>query len=170
MVDIRQPMVVTPERRETSQGWLLAYFKLQNREIRKSGGISQPELRRQSWEFRGIKATSLQGNILQQRELHRERPLEIFRRSPPKALDKYWSIILPVCEVPQGPKQATWKEPHFHTKARDGPPQPEWKIFYFTRHWKENSQCYYCVSCGGKLVLKTVHPKLENRSYKPFFK
>lgn len=153
------------ERRETiSQGWLLSSFKPQNRETRESGGLSQPELRRQSWRLRGLKATSLQGNILQQRELHRERPLEIFRRSPLKALDKYWSI-LPVYEVPWGPKQP---EMNRDLTLRPGivhPPshQPEWKIFYFTRHWKENSQCYYCVGCRGKLVLKTVHP---NKAWK----
>ena len=87
-------MTVIPERRETIELRLLSYLenkenasKLQNNsDIRKSGGISQPVLRRQSCKFRGAR---MQGKILQRRELHRERPPEIFRRSPLKALDKY---------------------------------------------------------------------------------
>lgn len=90
-------MTVISERKETIELRLLSYLenkedasKLQNNsDIRKSGRISQPVLRRQSWRFRGARKTSLQGKVLQRRQLHRERPPEIFSRSPLKALDKY---------------------------------------------------------------------------------
>lgn len=57
-------MTVIAQRIETIELRPLPYskeneFKLQNRESRKSGGILQPELRRQSWKSRGGKATSL---------------------------------------------------------------------------------------------------------------
>lgn len=105
-----------PERRKTHELRLPpipAYFRervsrLRNRESRKPHAILGPP---------GVEETELevqesQGNLSAgessgDERVHRETPPEIFRKSPHKALGKYWLVLL-VCRQPtQSPEQST---------------------------------------------------------------